>query len=210
MKIQAVSNSISFQKKLAATAGIVRNGKIEPCKIYSLSKTDDRDYFHKLEEGSDWKESYFIDFFHRRINEKHDKGTIFVMEDSENKCLGAIDLVSKKRLYTNVRLLETCPEYAYQTKNNSQRDVKYVGETLLAFATKIARNNLCKKVQVPIATINSVKFYLYNCGFKKDSLNPNNEKKKYSYSLSKDKFNAFIANNAIHTKTIIEVINDDE
>ena len=100
-----------------------------------------------------------------------------------------------------VLFLETCPNYS---SSNSDRKAKYIGETLLAFITKLAKKDKNDKVSISVYTQNAKPFYVDKCKFVQAS------KASKAIELPKNKFVHFLLQNGLHTKRKIELISNSQ
>ena len=192
------SSDINFGKKLVATANVVKvfNGKEKslPCSIYQLEREVDKDYFKT--QPKYWKRAAFLDSVEAEIATKHSKyrpiGDIYVVEDSKGKMLGYCE---QDELYFQnaLVLIETSPACLSSKKD---RKIKYVGETMLAFLVKMAKNQNKAAFAVDSVLDEARDFYSKKCGFEKDGIR--------TYILSEKQFDNFISQNENHTQGKIE------
>lgn len=162
--------SISFGKKLIAKCSVkTANAQEKPCEIYELSKKDDIDYFCRLKENKQWQNSEYTEITNQMmLSPLLNKGLkIFSLESKNEGCIGYIctqdfDFIPNK---TYVEFLETCPMYS---SKNKKREIKYIGQTLMAFVVALAQKNKKDKVCVPTIAPKSKRFYGKACGFRQD------------------------------------------
>ncbi len=161
MKISQVNN-LSFQKKLLANAGYIKDGKSEECKIYALEKGIDDRYFSKFSEDS-WKDGWYYNLI-KDVWKYPSKTNIFIVAEDENKnCLG-VSLVDGSLPDKNfLNCLEVNPECA---KANKGRTSKYIGETLLAAIAKYTYESGKEMLDVPSPVSSAYDFYESKCGFR--------------------------------------------
>lgn len=194
MKIFQTVSNITFQKKLKAKASVSQNEESLPCKIYKLSSKDDRDYFKKINNVDDWENATFRRAFQTILYEPQKCEKLYVLEDKNNNCLGFMTLVDnkeKKRKF--VEYLETCPKNAYE---NCNRNIKYIGETLLSFAVALGKKEKISMLEIPVALKSAEAFYTDKCGFLNRGF--------FGLYLSSEQFQNFLNQNEKHTGSKIK------
>lgn len=196
-------NSISFKKKLMANANIISDGKPENVGIYKLEPKNveaDRYYFEDLQAQLEWRRGLFLKSLHRTMRYFGDDVHIYVMEDKNNKCLGLMELDDDiyNQSYQDVIYLETRPDSKNEDGKGSK---KYIGETLMAFATKVFDEKIKNGIIVGHPLYSALRFYTDNCGFKHDI-----EIHRSSLFLPKGNFENLVQKNAAHTKSEIELV----
>lgn len=202
MKISSQNSSISFEKSLVAKAGFVRAGKTRTCKIFRLFKDVDNDYFYQIRNRDKWLDSSFMEEVSDNIKNLNDHKRVYVLEDKKENCLGLVELVDlPSHNKKEVLFLETCPKYS---NSNSDRKAKYIGETLMAFVTKLAKKDKNDKVSISVYTQNAFPFYVDKCKFSQAS------KTSKSIELPKSKFGHLLFQNGLHTKRRIELISSSQ
>ena len=199
MKLNASNvNKVKFAKKFIATANVVKvsNGKEKPipCSIYKLERGIDKDYFKT--QPKYWKKAAFADSIEAELLTKSSQsrpfGDIYTIEDSKGKMLGYCE--QDELYFQNVlALVETSPAYKNAKKD---RKIKYVGETMLAFLVKMAKNQNKAAFAVDSVLDEARDFYSKKCGFEKDGIR--------TYILSEKQFDNFISQNESHTQGKIE------
>ena len=197
--INNIHFSPNFQKQLKAKANILNNGLPEQCFIYELNKEEDYDYFKEIKEKPEWKEKGFAEEFDKTLKDQRSHEHLFVMETVDEECLGILELdddILGDR-FQKIEYLETFKPYSYR---NNNRDRKYIGQTLLAFAAKLLKNKSNKDLKVPSAVDSAINFYIDKCGFEKVPLKP------YELLLFKEDFNDLIESTEQKTQGEIEVI----
>lgn len=198
MRINKVQTT-NFQKKLIATANVLKNEKPYPCKIYQLEKGIDSDYFTR--QGQVWKKAKYLepveaelksDFFNLYTGDSE----VYVIETPKGRCLGYChqDNLSERN---DVITLEVHPRYKHE---NQDRKIKYIGETLLAFLVKLSMKESKMSLEIDHASQGSKRFYTENCGF--DSKNNAD-----SLQLNRKKYITLIKQNEKHTKGKIDFTN---
>lgn len=194
LNLHNIRNSVYFGKSLVASCKLPRKSGIPlPCKIYEINTTEDRDYFVKLTQKDIWRGGSYVWEMDDEFNSEVWGQKTYVMENKSGKCLGYIavgtdfDDLNKD----GIAYLETCPKYK---SANSKRTIKYIGETLLAFAVKIAQKNNMETVRIPVWASTAEDFYKENCGFKED---------EYGLYLNSSEFQTFLSKNEAHTKSEI-------
>ena len=189
MKIANISNSLSFKKKLEAKCHVLKNNYPYKCSIYSLNQREDADYFLDYNRSIQWKNSIYWRNMDEELREFYDHEKFYVMEDKDDNCLGFIKVRSaSKSLPRAVIFFETNPQYANDNKN---RNIKYVGETLLAFVTKLAKKEKSPVVNICVPTSSSIPFYKDKCGFE--------IQEGMGLILPTENYKNFIAQNEDHT-----------
>ena len=202
MQISSQNSQISFQKSLVSKAGFVRAGKTRSCKIYRLFKDVDNDYFQQIRNKDKWTGSSFMEEVSDNIKNLNEHKKVYVVEDKKENCLGLVELVDlPSHNKKEVLFLETCPKYS---NSNSDRRAKYIGETLLAFVTKLAKKDKNDKISISVYTQNAQPFYVDKCKFAQAS------KTSKSLELPKSKFGHLLFQNSLHTKRRIELISNSQ
>lgn len=209
MKINLLNN-LSFQKTLVAKAGIITNKKSEECNIYSLNPEEDYEYFSDLSNDENWDDNqwaYIMDCAIRKMDYFQERN-FYVLENNNEECLGYVQTYEKTDQpkdnslsplqYDYINYLEVAP----QLQNNdigSQKNNKYIGETLFAFLCKLsqATNKKCIKLN---STDDSITFYdKCNCTYVPRLDN--------NYMIiSEDNYEKTIKQNEQHTGRKIELI----
>lgn len=207
MKIGFLNNSISFQKHLVAKAGVMQDKKTMPIEIYKLDFPQDKFYVHeKLVDNASWSNSYFARSMDIAI-----KSEEYNLDDTERlnvysaekdgECLGLMETYTNDYAdYEKLSYIETCPDCS---SKNKERNVKYIGQTLISFLAKLIEDNgENKTIYVPYVVGHSRNFY-DKCGFQaiKNS--------KIAEYLEPDKYKKLIKTTEKKTKSQITLINDD-
>ncbi len=189
MKIAGINSSFSFGKRLEAKCHILKDNSPYKCGIYSLNPNDDYDYFLDYNRSLQWKNSIYWKNMDEELRDFTDHEKFYVMEDANDDCLGFIKVRSeRKKSPKTVIFFETNPHYA---GSNENRSIKYIGETLLAFVTKLAKKEKSHMVNISIPTTSSIPFYTDKCGFKIQEGN--------GVILTSEDYKKFIAQNEAHT-----------
>lgn len=165
-----IFSNISFGKKLKATCQVkTDSGEAKPCQIYELNKKDDIDYFCKLKKSKEWSNGEYLEITNQMmLSPLTNRGLrTYSLETKEDGCIGYIsthdfDFIKDK---TYVEFLETCPQY---TSENKRREIKYIGQTLLAFVVGLADKEDKTRVCISSTAPKSRKFYTKGCGFRQD------------------------------------------
>lgn len=128
---------VAFLKTLKAKGGIKYQNKILPVFIYQLDDNEDLIEIRGLRAQTNWQGSYYLDdvaiFGKNYLNRGFNIHTI--ENDTGNiLCYSLIDEAPKQ---VDVILLETAPKLS---RYNSNRDVKYIGETMVAFLATLAKS----------------------------------------------------------------------
>ncbi len=194
-------NSISFKKKLVANANILSEGKPEKVSIYELDKFEEKDkfYFENLLATTDWRKGLFVRSLQRELPCSARYEHFYVMEDKENNCLGTIKINTnfKHGPHEDVEYIETCPKYA---NYHGQSSKKYIGETLLSFATKVFSNSDSEGISIASPTLPAEPFYTDKCYFFRES------EDEYKVILPKKDFHKLTTQNEFHTNGKIEMV----
>lgn len=171
MKISNQNSNVLFGKSLVASCSVKRKtGELEKCHIYKLNKAEDFDYFSKLKDSPNWENDKYVSITNGLFLSPYSSknANLYAIEDKSGSCLGYVRTISvedcEKR--EQIDFLETCPTLS---SNNKKRDVKYVGQSLIAFIVGLAKNENKQGVYVPVVAKNARKFYLKKCYFKNDT-----------------------------------------
>lgn len=189
------TNSINFQKKLVAKAGIITDGKTEDVNIYRLDKRRDIRDIRKALNNPIWEGNYYLNCeLFKHWNGYRHLGHIYTIED-KNKNILCYSVIYNKGLFNkSLELIETAPKISRYNKKD--RKSKYIGETMLAFiASKLKGKNL----DVPYVNQEFLtkSFYTY-CNFELGD--------RYGAILKKDNAKKLIEQNFQHTGKKIELI----
>ena len=186
MNISNINNSINFQKKLVATAGILRNKVSENCKIYELDPKEDREYYTKQIQLNDaWNTSRYFKRIDEEIRETGDLAEKFyTLEDKYGNCLVAA-ITTENYFCNDLEWLASAP-------NRKADGIKYGGETILTYLAKKSQANGRESFEVPCAANTAVEFY------KKSRFNLINPKFP-NFSLPKKKYGELLKQNKEHT-----------
>jgi len=199
MKIGNIDN-IQFQKKLMARCAVKNDKRKKFCNIYALEpeKRKDRHYFRTLSmSNDDWKDARFLDALDRQASEyKLNQKTFYVLEDLDKNCLGVCSIDKTDKDKDTLSYFEVVPKNAYRNKD---RKIKYVGETMLAFLTKMAKKSGKKYLEVPYVMSDAIDFYIEKCNFEK-MLYPN------TAIASSSSFEALEKQNKKHTRSKICIL----
>ncbi|MBQ3641773.1 hypothetical protein II906_07620, partial [bacterium] len=167
MKISSIQKNISFGKTLAAKAGFLYNGIPQKGYIYKLNKKEDKDYFEKLMRNRYWSDNNYLHFVQEEFEDKKVKNEAYTMEAENGFCLGYA-ITEKEAIKTKgLEYIETCPKFSSE---NEQRNVKYIGESMIAFLAQRVKRDRQKIFLVPAPVIDAVDFYTSKCGFKMSKL----------------------------------------
>lgn len=197
MKIKNITNPISFQKKLVATCTVQKDNHPLHCNIFELSKEDDEFYFEGIERKKEWATNRYLHEARCALEEDY-VGTerFYTIENKQRQCLGyAIIDRCRTPKSIDLELLETCLPHS---SRNEDRRIKYVGETLVSFLTKLAKNENLSELCVPL-TAKTAKDFYRNCGFQ--------EKGTTGFFTLKNKdFNQLIEKNEFNTNGTIDFV----
>ena len=164
MKIDKINNT-SFQKKLVAKCGILKDGAPATAKIYRLNKKEDRDYFKNASKTPEWKNSMLLSDIRRgfRCCGNNKNYEFCVMEDENKNLLGISGFFGYIGNRGYLMFLETAPNCSI---NNADRDTKYVGESLVSYhASKCLKNRKDFMVADIASSKSAEDFYYRNCKF---------------------------------------------
>ncbi len=189
--------NLSFKKRLAANCAVLnRNAQSdEPCSIYRILPDEDADYFTKLRKDENWKNSEFLEFaIYELPYLKRDKRyEMYSIENKDGNCLGFAE-IEKGKDFVQIQSLETAPKFA----NSKKSKYRYIGETFVAFSTKIAQ--LLNK---PILRVNpaedAIDFYSQKCGMDYDE-------DRVICELHQDQYHDLLSQNVRHTGRSIEIV----
>ena len=202
MKISNANTQISFSKQLVAQCCVLNNkGEQEPCSIYQLEKNIDKDYIVKSNNFFDWAGSNYLYLLSMALqpDSKIRLGDVYAIETKNSDFLGFCQIFDdeiKNQDELFIGFLETVPTATQKPRKFNQK-YKYVGETMLAFLTKIAqKENKSSITASPI--LEAKKFYTRKCFFDKKSF--------YGVSLPSKNFNKLCEQNKSHTNSDIEIL----
>lgn len=200
--INSVQYSPSFQKKLVANANILSKNFPEKVNIYELEprkEEKDKYYFQNLLFTKDWRKSKFCKAFHRSIANASIHEHFYVMEDKKDNCLGIIKINDDTKFleFQDIEYIETNPKYANYYGQSSK---KYIGETLLTFATKVFDKNHSEGISVATPVLVAEEFYTDKCGFKREV------EDELKLTLKKENFDKLVLKNEAHTKGKIKMV----
>ena len=192
-----VNYSPSFQKKLMATTSLKNCGEEMPCKIYLLNSSEDEDYLIDQVNETPWADSYYFptickDFIENKYY-THPLVGFYSMEDEDGNCLAILEEIKySSGSRRSIEFLEVVPTHAERTSN---RKIKYIGETMVAFLAALSNKKSELFVGLPA---DDAKFFWYNLGFEKKN------KRYVSMSLPVNKLDALVKRNEEHTGSKIE------
>ena len=136
MKIDNSYSNIAFEKTLKAKGAIIKNNNPSDVSIYLLDEKEDMESFKCLKKQKDWRGSYYLydmaQFGEYYFENGYD---IYTLEDDKENVL-AYSLTKRLPSKVKVSLLEVAPTYS---RNNENRNVKFIGETLVSFLAKTAK-----------------------------------------------------------------------
>ncbi len=185
MNINKINNIISFQKQLKATC-LLKKDTAQICNIYEINKNDDPDYFETFNSDKNWEDNEYLSC----VNHSFERGMpLFVLEDENSDCLGYISTFDTFEMrdgdVMGIDFVETIP--TQQHLNNNR--IKYIGETLLAFAAQQAKKAGKAAIYVYEYSRSAQDFYK-KLGF--------NESFAGTLKLNKNKFDGLISQNKNH------------
>ena len=200
MKINLTKNQINFGKTLVAKCDLPRqNHKKVECNIFKLNSDEDSDYFEKLWKSKSWQDAKYLCDMNAELNADIPDERIYVLESQAGRCLGYIAMTPNLNnpKHEELVFLETCPKYQ---NSKAKRPLRYIGETLLAFATEQIDTSKTKAVVVKEYSQEGKPFYIKNCGFKE------RDDENRTLLLRRKDFKNLTKRNEIHTKSKIQYI----
>lgn len=192
-----INYSPSFQKKLIATTSLKNCGEKMPCNIYLLNSSEDEDYLIDQVNETPWADAYYFstickDFIENKYY-THPLVGFYSMEDEDGNCLAILEEIKySSGSRRSIEFLEVVPTHAERTSN---RKIKYIGETMVAFLAALSDKKSELFVGLPA---DDAKFFWYNLGFEKKN------KRYVSMSLPVNKLDALVKRNEEHTGSKIE------
>ena len=203
MKINSINNFISFKKQLVATGAYLSNGESRPCFFYQLKGEEDKLYLENVLRTDEWQNVELVDSLtDNMVNFSNDE--FYSIEDSKGNCLGATEIYDEtiEGMDTkSIHIIETCPKFS--TKNE-QRNVKYIGESILAFIAKLCKNENKEMIYIPNADTSAKPFYKDKCFFEEKTVA--DEYGELPVFLMDEAFDDLITQNENHTQEQIEFV----
>ena len=193
-----IYSSVTFGKTLVGQCDLRReNHKKVPCNIFQLNYHEDKDYFLKLEKSRPWQNAWFMWDMDSEFNSDVTGERTYVMESKGGRCLGYIAMLTDydDQKEEEIVYLETCPKY--QTKN-SNRTLKYIGETLISFIIGTLDKKKTEAVIIKAYSETGKPFYINNCGFEEC------EERNNSLLLKNKDFKKLSSKNEKHIKSKIQ------
>lgn len=200
MKINSIKNQINFGKTLVGKCSLPRqNHKKVECNLFQLSTPEDKDYFERVWDRKDWQDAKYVWDMDAQLNANIKGEKIYTMESQAGHCLGYLVMspVINNPKEEELVILETCPKYQ---KKNENRTIKYIGETLLSFATGKLDPSKTRAIIIKNYSMIGRPFYKENCGFKE--CNDENG----TLILKRIDFKKLASTNEEHTKSKIRYI----
>lgn len=154
----------SFKKQLVANANVIKGKEPVVCKIYSLSKKEDKTYFADLKHSQDWAGYKLLIGVAYDLKNQPVSSRIYSLEDENEKCLGYVE-TRENNDDKEIIFIETCPSEKHQ---NKERKYKFIGETLMSFVAGLAKKEHAENIVVPSALPEAWGFYTDCCGFYED------------------------------------------
>lgn len=137
MRINNNLSTLPFLKILKASGAIKDKDKITPVSIYQLDDNEDLIEIRNLKTKPNWQGNYYLDdvaiFGKNYLNRGFDIHTI----ENDTGDILCYSLIDETQNHVDVILLETAPKLS---RYNSNRDVKYIGETMVAFLATFAKS----------------------------------------------------------------------
>ena len=200
MKLNSVSCP-SFQKTLVAQTKFRKNvgdEKPQDCKIYLLDDYDDISYLANLKFEDKWKNAVFLDIMDYDLSiclDPRSQLNTYVMEmGDEGECIACAQ-TDRNYNATEITYLETAPAYQNSPYNPRYSNIKYIGETFLAFFAKQAKKKSHTSRLELTSVFRAMPFYKEKCGFV--SRSPATCEVKLI--LNEDKYKPLIKQNKKHT-----------
>ena len=203
MQITSSKLNTSFCKRLIANCCVIdKRGTQQSCSIFQLEKGIDKDYILKSNNFFVWSGSKYVYLLSMALQpeSKIRLGDVYAMETQAGDFLGfsqVFDDEIKNHDELFIGFLETVPTATKKCRKINQK-YKYVGETMLAFLTKIAEKQNKKSITAS-PTTESKRFYTKKCFFDKKSF--------YGVSLPFQNFEKLCSQNELHTASKIELLN---
>ena len=214
MQVNKVKFNPSFQKKLVATAGVLKDSEPCPVSIYKITKKDDKDYFEKLSADEQWGLSTYLEntaetfkYYNLLKFLKRIQVDFYAVEDVTEKCLGFVVVNDTKKDKQNIIYIEAIPE------NSKKRGIShflekeklkynYIGETMLSFLVKKQQNNKKPKQIVAEHIVLQARNFYLKSNFRLD------DEDMYidSMHLPVELENLLISENENHTKSKIKFV----
>ena len=186
------SSNINFQKRLVANCSFRKGGQTVPAKVYEFDSDDKDDirYFNSLPMSNDWARNNFL------IDVASDLqvgvgSRIYALEDENNRCLAVAEVEDRTKDSSDLVFIETAPSVAWEMYD---RNIKYVGETMLATLVKLAKKDKKKQFNVIDPTPYALRFYL-KYGFREDVFSED-------ITIKNSQFEDLIKTNETHTSKI--------
>ena len=201
MKINNLNN-ISFQKTLVAKCKIGNKNATQDANIYLLDERKDFSSFARAKMYSFWDDSFYIGDIATEFLESNPNKYFYMMEDEQARpiCFSMLD--RKKAKSNKLRYIETAPKLSIYDKPQQKR---YIGETMLAFLTKICqkdgRNLLVPEVAPRLQTED---YYFKHCKFEEIQKQKNEYYKKAI--LRQGMMDEFLELNKSHTGSSINIV----
>lgn len=186
----------SFKKQLVANANIIKGKEPVDCKIYSLSKKEDKTYFADLKHSHDWAGYKLLIGVAYDLKNPPVSSQIYSLEDENGKCLGYVE-TRENNDDKEIIFIETCPSEKHQNKG---RKYKFIGETLMSFVAGLAKKEHAENIVVPSALVEAWGFYTDCCGFYEDKYDT------YGLYLPFGKYDNLINKNKENTKNFIKYV----
>jgi len=187
MKVQNF-NPVNFQKRLVATCKIGSADNSCDAKIYLLDKKDDYYELKEAKNSENWEGNYYLNNIQENFCLDFKKINHHIMENPNGDII-CVTKSAKKGKKTSLEYIETAPKLSCY---NHIRALKYIGETMLAFLAKDAKES--RKILV-VPTVaerpKTLNFYYNQCGFDKNGLT--------NAIMPREKVDRFLKNNEKHT-----------
>lgn len=155
---------------LVATCQIKsKTNEVQKCSIFELNEKSDCDYFEKELKRDEWANSKYMKAMHQIMNSPFlaKLARTYTLENSNGDCLGYIAtlILNTAKNKENIQYLEVCPSFAFA---NGERNLKYIGQSLVTFLIAQADKEGKSKVCVPVYATSAKDFYYKKCGFEYD------------------------------------------
>lgn len=187
--------ALSFQKQLVARCSVGNFENNLPVKIFHLDQQEDLQELKRAKCQPSWKDNHYLNTLISYFNNDYQKAKYYVMENQNGDVICTSKIVPRGKK-DDLEFIETAPTFS---TSNHIRKVKYIGETMLAFLAKDAKEGK-KIIEVPLVapTPKTKNFYFNQCGFEKHG--------RAGAILTKEKIDMFLKKNEKHTGAKIIIL----
>lgn len=191
------SPNINFQKKLVAKTNVCKANGLKPVEIYQLDSISDAKELTKTLNSPDWEENDYLEVVVNNFRELLACAKIYEIVDPDTEEMLSYcvyDFGGEKKL----DFIETMRKHSIYNYG-SNREYKYLGETMLAFLAKMClKRGDDLKVGGVKDNIRTKNFYFKHCKFDKVG--------KRGAVLRYENLDKLIAQNEQNTKTKIRLV----